>query len=551
MGIPTFLRNFVRHQGVIDVVKQDSVSSVKILCIDLNSMIHEIYNNASDLRNASMASVMPDEFMLSLIPNVISELRSVVEAFKPAVTYIGVDGAAPLAKVSQQRKRRFLGGDQYRVQISPGTRFMDALDSRLRKMESSSTEFVVSGSGERGEGEVKIFRFLEESPLASEGDVAIYGADADIIVRAFIGTPERVWIFSTLKTRKNMLNRVNVKKLRKIFAESVKSSSRIYGLRAAIEGEGPLFMKNLFFMTSLVLGNDFVPKIPSLSHNMDLYVFVDKFMLELSINREMLAAVTHMRDEGVFVKVYKAFLRSLLGGEREKRYVASVNESIKNGTLPELAEDIVEFYASAAENYEDFKQRWYSPHIEKMREYAPRLSLLQHHEAWTDDARVNSNALRTMEEGGEFWQEFLSQRTALTVRWYLYMCLWTLSYYVEMDDNARLDMLYPYEIAPFVEDILREEVYGHRSIFWETKPQIPQGENRRVARFALHNMIHKSSAFFPREYRWATSLFSPVSDMHPSVYTTISKVARVEHERGADIAPVDPYRAATVWPIPT
>lgn len=114
-------------------------------------------------------------------------LRSLVSLVRPRETlFVALDGVAPLAKLNQQRSRRFMArrapsGAFDRNVITPGTPFMRRLNDRLAAecerlaAESPGLRVVLSGSDEPGEGEHKLLAH------ARRGDV-IYGADADLLV---------------------------------------------------------------------------------------------------------------------------------------------------------------------------------------------------------------------------------------------------------------------------------------------------------------------------------------------------------------------------------
>ena len=116
--------------------------------------------------------------------------------------YIGVDGVAPMAKIKQQRMRRFKSavgaeeeakikasalGTPYTPSprwdtnaITPGTSFMNNLAIALRNYQKTDpTRIIVSPADVAGEGEQKIMDFLRANTYT---DCVIYGLDADLIV---------------------------------------------------------------------------------------------------------------------------------------------------------------------------------------------------------------------------------------------------------------------------------------------------------------------------------------------------------------------------------
>lgn len=140
----------------------------------------------------------------ALIASVISYIKQMREIVKPTETlYVAVDGVAPMAKIKQQRMRRFKSaaaahtearikaeadGLVYEPQprwdtnaITPGTQFMTNLATALRAYAKTDTKVIVSPADIPGEGEQKLVEYLREH---KPSDAVIYGLDADLIVLA-------------------------------------------------------------------------------------------------------------------------------------------------------------------------------------------------------------------------------------------------------------------------------------------------------------------------------------------------------------------------------
>jgi 5'-3' exonuclease len=120
------------------------------------------------------------------------------------LVYIAIDGVAPLAKMAQQRQRRFKSiqerRDRARIKrqhqvdpgldydfnmISPGTQFMADLHQALTRFIEEEAprrypglSWVLDGADQPGEGEHKIMAQLRDN---GPGQYCIYGADADLI----------------------------------------------------------------------------------------------------------------------------------------------------------------------------------------------------------------------------------------------------------------------------------------------------------------------------------------------------------------------------------
>lgn len=140
----------------------------------------------------------------ALITAVISYIKQMRTIVAPTETlYVAVDGVAPMAKIKQQRMRRFksavgaetearikaeANGQVYEVQprwdtnaITPGTQFMANLATALRAYAKTDPKIIVSPADIPGEGEQKLVEYLREHKPT---DAVIYGLDADLIVLA-------------------------------------------------------------------------------------------------------------------------------------------------------------------------------------------------------------------------------------------------------------------------------------------------------------------------------------------------------------------------------
>ena len=124
-------------------------------------------------------------------------------AGRPTKVYIAVDGVVPMAKIKQQRMRRFKsvwwaekeyemgvrkrGVDRWDTNaITPGTAYMERLGRRLQDL-CSSRGWTVSTSDEPGEGEHKVMEWLRRGNVnEADGSVVIYGLDADLILLSML-----------------------------------------------------------------------------------------------------------------------------------------------------------------------------------------------------------------------------------------------------------------------------------------------------------------------------------------------------------------------------
>jgi len=206
MGIPSYFSFIVKsHRNIIK--KLTKYRKINNLYLDSNSIIYDIirnieYTNHKDFEDNVMIEVCKK---ISEYVNIISPSDKVLVAF---------DGVAPVAKLDQQRNRRYKSWFQNELSkniesttssnytssnncwdtcsITPGTQFMNKLGDYIRNyfvndlnkaVELGVKEIIVSCSQHVGEGEHKIFKYIRDNQdYHSKTETIIYGLDADLIM---------------------------------------------------------------------------------------------------------------------------------------------------------------------------------------------------------------------------------------------------------------------------------------------------------------------------------------------------------------------------------
>ncbi|XP_063888211.1 5'-3' exoribonuclease 1-like [Scylla paramamosain] len=211
MGVPKFYRWISeRYPCLSEVVKEYQIPEFDNLYLDMNGIIH-ICSHPND--NDPHFRIT-EEKMFKDIFHYIEVLFRLVQPHK--VFFMAVDGVAPRAKMNQQRSRRFRSakaavdaekkakerGEKLPTEerfdsncITPGTEFMERLDSQLRYFVTSkvsqdkmwqSCKIIYSGHQTPGEGEHKIMEYIRYVKSGPEYDPntrhCLYGLDADLII---------------------------------------------------------------------------------------------------------------------------------------------------------------------------------------------------------------------------------------------------------------------------------------------------------------------------------------------------------------------------------
>ena len=215
MGIPSYFSNIVKqHKNVIK--KLSGLPRIHNLYMDTNGLIYDAVRVVGSNRGMS-----DDEYEARLIQTVCEKINEYLAMFRPSdKVLIAFDGVAPVAKLNQQRERRYkswfttvveqtitrknalldpaLAGAAVAVApkawntsaITPGTRFMTKLNTQMRdycaekaRIIGSTVEYIYSGSDIPGEGEHKIFEYIRDNAgVHKETTTLIYGLDADLIM---------------------------------------------------------------------------------------------------------------------------------------------------------------------------------------------------------------------------------------------------------------------------------------------------------------------------------------------------------------------------------
>lgn len=214
MGIPSYYKRLV--DTVAGLVTKTHPGSIDWLWMDFNCLIYHCLRRPD-------TPVYPGEegrveWEKEFIECVGKYMLQIVREVKPKKgVYIAIDGVVPMAKMRQQRLRRFksawltqnglneghvTGEDTWDTNaITPGTNFMKNLRIHLEKLcaqkSGSKMKYVLSSSDEPGEGEHKIMeQWRSEEHVETNDTYAVYGLDADLIVLSLLNRGERdIWLF--------------------------------------------------------------------------------------------------------------------------------------------------------------------------------------------------------------------------------------------------------------------------------------------------------------------------------------------------------------------
>ena len=241
MGIPFYFASLLRnHKNVLRrITRKDTCVN---LCLDSNSIVYDC---------ARGIEATHPSFETELIARVCAKIESYIELVRPTNVFIAFDGPPPMAKMKQQRERRYKGAAETKtgwdtVQITPGTTFMLKLDEGVKTYFQHHAEkfgaFKLSVSSEPGEGEQKIFEWLRGSP----GQTFVYGLDSDLIILALQHL--KLCPICMVREFKEEMKLLDVSKLG-VEIETLLGKDRL----------------NDYIFLMFFMGNDFLPHFPALN----------------------------------------------------------------------------------------------------------------------------------------------------------------------------------------------------------------------------------------------------------------------------------------------
>lgn len=261
MGIPYYFYTLTKSYG--NILSDTIPCNPDIYCLDFNGIIHPLC--------AKVISHSTDVNEESMIENLYDKVKIDINTLKPRKTLICVDGVVPLAKMIQQRRRRYLSAYRNKIDkvdvkwdtncITPGTNFMKKLDSYFKKevrYNSLPSQIIYSGSDECGEGEHKIFNLLLNE--LDDSSVIINGLDADLIILCLMSHRTNIYLMRESDTN----TYVNIENLRKAIIEELTKKWNIPIITDIYSDDAKNVIESYCVMCS-VLGNDFIPHLLTLN----------------------------------------------------------------------------------------------------------------------------------------------------------------------------------------------------------------------------------------------------------------------------------------------
>lgn len=250
MGIPYYFYHLTKKYK--NIIVNELPKKIDNYFIDFNGVIH-----------TECIKLMNDNFSEKLlIEKLWEKINNYNSIYNPNKLIICIDGVAPLAKIIQQRKRRYLTFYKNKIDkieskwdtnaISPGTNFMIKLNNYLKK---HNKNYIISDSNENGEGEHKIFSIIKNNNDISNKTIIINGLDADLIILSLISGINNIYLMRENKDSNIYVNIDNLKKSLLI---------ELYELWNIDNTNNDINIIESYCVMCSILGNDFLPHLLNL-----------------------------------------------------------------------------------------------------------------------------------------------------------------------------------------------------------------------------------------------------------------------------------------------
>lgn len=538
MGLPGMMSYLLKNYKKKILLKQMDLQThpqVDHFYVDANCLFHPECQKIKE----HYIDLPPDELekkMFKRIKNYLTFLYKYVDAKQTVGTM--VDGVCPLAKMSQQRKRRFKAIDDTKIRndlkkkhgktvnenwsntvITPGTEFMEKLHVELLEFfkgiqikESSNphSTHIYSSYHTPGEGEHSILQHIKQNVKPTD-TVVIYGLDADLIFLAMTSGIENIYLlreafhfgpnvdtkekeesYDPVEDVAQELIYVSIQGIKSAFNDQiVHLASQKFAQRNNIYFDFPetTDFSNDLIVICFLLGNDFLPHFPS-----------------INIYKGGLDSIIDAYIETIYET------KSLLIDLQTETF--QINQNVFNTLCEKMGQKEHNFFTNGLSHYENIKNKKrcmahddYSKdlwNLENLKIFKIKDPILLGHGSIDDwKFRYYEHYFGVVEHQQEFINEL--------IKLYLEGIVWVAKYYFESCPAWRWH--YPYDHSPFISDIaeylFRTKTNINNIKFNLDKPVEPMTQLLTVLPPASSNLLANSYK------KYVMSDLSPIIDLYP------------------------------------
>lgn len=418
MGIPSYYKKLA--STIPGLIQYGEGETISWLFMDFNCLIyHCLHRNDTPEYPGEHQKA---EWETQFIDCVIRYCLHVIKQVQPQEgVYIAIDGVVPMAKMRQQRLRRFKSvwesNDSKKWNtnaITPGTDFMQSLHAGLQRMikhHKTKGEWILSTSDEPGEGEHKIMSQWREKHNHHKKSIAVYGLDADLVVLSVLGRQQchlqNVWLFREQMEDGKIAYDVSGKEQFEWFS--------IHALSDWLSCVKEVHLLDYCFSMS-ILGNDFLPSSLGLKMRDDGHASLIEILQDLHsqhIIQPDTYEISFLSLERLFGRLSKSESRHIEQAIHKKRMISN---NLKHSSQPGL---------------EFGQHNWPLAHIE-------------------EECLLSPNTSRLSDRWYVKYQKeyFPGQTTNAVAEAYLFGLQWIWSYYTGRMDKVCFNWYYPFSLPP-------------------------------------------------------------------------------------------------------
>jgi 5'-3' exonuclease len=219
------------------------------------------------------------DFELRLIQEVIKKLNNYISTMGGTkISFLAFDGVAPVAKMDQQKTRRYKSCYEKKYKeiesvwetsaITPGTLFMKKLERALREVYDKNKNIHLAFS-DPGEGEHKIFDYIRNHGVLS-GNTIIYGLDSDLIMLSLQNSDycEQLFLYREMpEFIESLDNSLKPNEMYMINIELFKTYLAFYlnNEKTPVNKNDEMCRIRDYIFICFLLGNDFLPHFPCIN----------------------------------------------------------------------------------------------------------------------------------------------------------------------------------------------------------------------------------------------------------------------------------------------
>jgi len=365
MGIPSYFAHVLKKYPHV-IKRLSELPCINNLYLDCNGMIYDV------VRQMQFSPDKQSEYEAELLQRICDSIDACIEILRPTSSvFIAFDGVAPVAKLNQQRERRYkswyLGVMETQRRrdmttqnqkngmkktghveppkpawntsaITPGTKFMNMLHSKLaehfdasdpaalnaRYNLSGGPGIIVSSSKEPGEGEHKLFEYIRQHAAQhAAATTVIYGLDADLImlcmshlhvsrgIYLYRETPEFVRSINVALDEKERYY-MDIPEFADAIVEQLTRGEPMVRRPPPFKGAAPLCKVMDYIFICFMLGNDFMPHFPALNiRTTGIATLLEAYRATIAPDETITIAHPDGSSHGIHWPTYKKLIAAL------------------------------------------------------------------------------------------------------------------------------------------------------------------------------------------------------------------------------------------------